>query len=200
VNPIAAALAVVAVAGAVVALSVRDGRIALVGLLATLVAAPLVSPGADDPWAAAARLVAAVLAAYLLRLPLRDRPATLGSRLGWPAEALAAAAAFLAGAAAHEVAMPGLGPVEATAAGCALLVLAAAPMLERVDVLRLGLGLLLALTGADLVRAGLAGPPPALESIVVAAALAIVGGGIALAVSRTDGTLAPARRQTGHPR
>lgn len=192
-NPLAAALAVAAVAGAVLALSARDGRVALVGLLVALTAGPLVSPGAGDPAATLARIAGAVVAAYLLRPPLRERTATVGSRLGWPAESLAGAAALLVGAAAHEVTAPGAGAIEATAAGFALLALASAPLLERVDVLRLGLGLLLALTGADLVRAGLAGAPSALESVVVAATLAVVGGSIALAVARTGRVLATTR-------
>ena len=94
--------------------------------------------------------------------------------------------------------MPGLGPVEATAAGGALLALAAAPLLERNDVLRLGVGVLLAVTGADLLRSGLAGPPSEIESVVVAAAIAISGGTIALTVARTAGTLVATARPAGH--
>jgi hypothetical protein len=180
VNPLAAALAVVAVAGAVLALSARDGRLALAGLLAALTAGPLISPGPGDMGTTLLRIAGAGLAAYLLRLPLQERHATGGSRIGWPAGCLAATAALLAGAAAHEATAPGLGPVEATAAGCALLALAAAPLLERRDVPRLGLGILLALTGADLVRAGLAGAPSALESVAVATTSAAPSGSVPL--------------------
>ncbi len=194
------ALAAVTVAGAVMALSARDGRVALIGLLAALVGGPLIAPGGGDAGAALGRIVAAGLAVALLRLAIRDGIPPPGSRLGWPAEALAATAACLAAAAGHETVVPGLGPVEATAAGFGLIVLAAAPLLERADVLRLGVGLLLALTGADLLRAGLAGPASSFESVVVAVAIAVVGGTVALAILRTHRTLMPTGRSAARPR
>jgi hypothetical protein len=185
VSPLSTVIGLAVVAGAIIGLSARDGRTAAVGLLAALALAPLVVDQVPDIAPTAARIAGAVLAVYLLRIPLRSSWTTVGSRIGWPAEGLAAAAAFLAGAAAQDAAMPGFGPAAATATGFALLALAAAPLLERNDLLRRGLGLLLALTGADLIRTGLAGPGSGFESIVVAAAVAAVGAAVALLLPET---------------
>ena len=48
-NPVLGAVAAAVVAGAVVAVSVRDGRLAVVGLAATLVFAPLLGGPLDAP-------------------------------------------------------------------------------------------------------------------------------------------------------
>ena len=115
-NPAIGAVAVAVLAGAVIAVSVRDGRIAVVGLVTMLVFAPIVSDPIGSPLALAARLAGAILAAYLLWIAVRGGGTTLGSRIGWPAEALLAVGAFVVGLGTHGLGATALGPVEAQAA------------------------------------------------------------------------------------
>jgi hypothetical protein len=57
------------------------------------------------------------------------------------------------------------------------------------DILRIGLGLLLLLTGALLVRTSLGGTPAELEDILTAGLVATLGGAVAILaiVTRSDG-------------
>ncbi|HYM84703.1 MAG TPA: hypothetical protein VEY67_11175 [Candidatus Dormibacteraeota bacterium] len=190
-TPALTTIALAVVGGAVLAVAARDARVALVGLLAALALAPLIGPWPPDPAADGARVAGAILAVYMLRLAFAGRGVTEGSRLGWPAETLAAAAAFVAGAAAHEAATPALGTVEATAAGIAVLALAIGPLIEREDRLRQGIGLALALTGGELLRVGLAGTASALESVAVAAAVATAGAAVAASFVETEAVADP---------
>ena len=90
------AVAIAATGGATVAVAVHVPRQAALGLLVALVVSPLLADRAD-------RSVArpdggAVLAVALVWIALRDAPGqTRGSLIGWPAEILAALAAFIAG-------------------------------------------------------------------------------------------------------
>jgi hypothetical protein len=83
-------------AGAVLAVSTRESGMAPIGLAISLVAAALLA----DPLPSAAilgvRVIAALLAATLIRWGSRRGPRQL-SPLGWPAEALLATAAAVAG-------------------------------------------------------------------------------------------------------
>ena len=89
----------------------------------------------------AARLASAFLACRLIAIAIRDLDEpTSGSRLGWPVEALAAAAAAVIGFGTHGLGAPGEGPAEAQAAGFAVGVLAASPIVSSRDVFRLGIG------------------------------------------------------------
>lgn len=198
-NPALLALAGAVAVAAVVAVSARDGRLTIIGLVAALALGPLVAEPLPDPLALAARIVAATLAGVLLRVALRGAPVTRGSRLGWPAEIAGAAAAFAAGVASHSFVGGDAGPGAAAGAGFALLALAIGPLADARDVLRLGTGLLLLVGGADLVRVALGGPPSALEELVVAIAVAVVGGCVALLVigeAETPGAREPG---LGHP-
>jgi len=198
VNPALAALAVVTVAGAVIAVSAREPRSAILGLVVSGVAAPFVEaplPGV----AAAARPVAILLAGFLLWVAVRDRPSTRGSLLGARVEGVAAAAGGVVGAAAA-----GVAGTTAFGAGFALVVLAVGAIVVGRDALRLALGLLVAVLAAGLVRAALGGPPTAAEQLVVAAltvAVAAVGALVAARTIRSRGDLAldegrlPAARQ-----
>ena len=67
-----AALAIVA--GAVVALSGRDVRLILAGLVVSLGVSPLLADPLPSPLAVAARLAAALLGAQLLLVALRGSP------------------------------------------------------------------------------------------------------------------------------
>ncbi len=189
-NPVLGAVAAAVVAGAVVAVSVRDGRLAVVGLAATLVFVPLLGNPLDAPLGLAASLAGGILAAYLLWIAVRRGGATGGSRLGWPAEALLAGAAFVVGLGTHGVGAPALGPVEAQAAGFALAALAVVPVATGRDVLRIGIGLFVLLQAALLVRIGLDGNASQLEQLVTAALVAALGGAVAALgyAARSDGT------------
>jgi hypothetical protein len=188
-NPAIGAVAVGVLAGAVVAVSVRDGRIAVVGLVTMLVFAPIVSDPIGTPLALAARLAGGILAAYLLWIAVRGGGVTSGSRIGWPAEALLAAAAFVVGFGTHGLGATALGPVEAQAAGFALAVLSVVPVATGRDVLRIGIGLVVLLQAALLVRVGLDGNPTELEQLVTAGLIAALGGSVAVLAyaARSDG-------------
>ena len=160
--------AVVVVAGAVVAVSARDARLAIVGF--TLAAA--ISSVIADPLPAAIpllfRIVAALFAGYLLWIVVRETDTRVGSTsLGWPVEALAAATAFVIGLAPSLLETEQAGPDAAFASGLALIVLAMVPVMFARDAFRLGMGLLLLLDGAALVRVGIAGTPAPLEQLTL---------------------------------
>lgn len=161
--------AVVTVAGALVAITGRDARVALIGLVVTMSAAPFLADPLPGPAALAARVVAAVLGGYLLFVVLRETTAvTRGSLVGLPAETLAAAAAFVVGYGTSGHGSVPLGPAAASATGFALAVIAVAPIVRGADVFRLGVALAVLVTGAELVRVGLAGTPPPLEQLMTA--------------------------------
>jgi hypothetical protein len=114
-NAILAGVALAVTIGAVVAVSARETRAALVGLAVVLGAAPFLNEAEPALSTLAARVVGAALAAWLLRAataaagPPAARPGPVaaagdgaargGSRLGWPAETLFATAAWVVGAA-----------------------------------------------------------------------------------------------------
>jgi hypothetical protein len=196
-------LAGIVTAAAVVAVSARDARLAVVGLVAVLALGPLVTDAIPDAVAIAARIVAATLAAVVLRLAMRGHPTTRGSRIGPAAEALAAVAAFIAGSA---IALSGgvaAGPASAAGAGLAIAVLSLGPIADRSDIFRSGIGLLLLVEAADLLAVALAGRPGPLVELGLSFAIPAVAAAVAVTVARTvrvnDGldpsvTLAPARR------
>jgi hypothetical protein len=179
-----AAITTVVVGGAVVAVTARDARTTLLGLLVVLLGAGLIADPLPGPLPIAARIVAAFLASRLLAAAVRgDGVVTSGSRLGWPTEVLAAVAAAVVGIGTHGLgAAPG-GPAEAQAAGFALGALAIAPIVSGRDVLRLGIGAVLLLVGASLVRVGLAGTPSDLEQLVVSGLVIGLGGAMAVIVA-----------------
>lgn len=187
-NPILAGVALAVVAGSVAAVSTRDARTSILALALVLVVSPLVADPLAGPVGLAARLVGGVLAAYLLWIVVRDRPAsrvgraeTGGSRIGWPAEILVAASAAVVGFAAHGLGAPALGPALGSATGFAVAALAVAPVVTGRDVLRVGIGLLLLLDAGLLVRAALGGTPGPLEQLLSAGLVAGLGGALAAA-------------------
>lgn len=206
-NPALVGVAVAVVLGAVIAGSARNARTALFGLLLALLGAAFIADPLPDTLGLAGRLVGAVLGGYLLWIAgrgtdTRTDPRTGGSRLGWPTEVLIAAAAATVGFGSHGLGAPATGPAAAQAAGFALAALAIAPTLNGRDTLRVGIGLNLLVVGAILVRTGLGGTQEALEQLVVAGLLAMLGGAVAaLAIaSRAEGAtgfdleLAPTER------
>jgi hypothetical protein len=177
-----AVIGVAVVAGALIAVSALESRVAILGLVLALVAAPLVTAGPPAPLPLAVRLVAAILAGYLLWVAVRPVPArTAGSRLGWPAELLLAGTAAVVGWAALDG--PGVaagGPREAGAAALAVGVLALGPLLGRADALQMGIGAALAITATELLRVGVAGAPSPLEELSVAVVVVAAAGAAAL--------------------
>lgn len=185
-NPILAGIALAVVAGTVVAVASRGARMTMLGLVVVLIGSAVIADPIPAPLGLAARFVGAVLATYLLWIVARDRsrpgaPAasTGGSRIGWPAEALLAAAAFVVGFAAHGLGAPALGSSLASAAGFAVAALAIAPVLTGQDVLRVGLGSLLLVDAGLLVRAALGGTPNELEQLITSATLVVLAGTVA---------------------
>ena len=114
---------------------------------------------------------------------------TSGSRIGWPAEALLAVGAFVVGLGTHGLGATALGPVEAQAAGFALAALCVVPVATGRDVLRIGIGLIVLLQAALLVRVGLDGNPSEFEQLVTAGLIAALGGSVAALAyaARSDG-------------
>ena len=157
VNPALAGVALAVVVGALVAGSARNARTAILGLVvdARRRAAPRRS-ASPAPLGLAARLVAAVLAGYLLWVATRGpRPRTGGSLVGWPTDAFLAAAAAVVGYGSHGLGRRRLVRRSPSAAGFALAALPILPVVTGRDILRVGLGLRLLLTGALLVRTSL---------------------------------------------
>jgi hypothetical protein len=203
VNAGLAVIGVAVVAGAVVAVSAHEGRAAVLGLVLALIAAPLVVAPLPAALPLAARLVAAILAAYLVWIALRNAPGhapTRASRLGWPVEGLVAAAAAVVG---FGVGGAGAGGVpEAMPVGLALAALAVPPLF-RPDGLQVGLGAMLLVTAVEVLRAGLAGPPSALEQLVTGGLVAAIGAAMAILVDAsvaTGGSLELGERPHGGAR
>lgn len=179
-NPAVAALGLVTIAGAVLAVSARDVRSTVLGLLVVLAAAPLVADPWPGPLAALVRIAGALLAVRLVVVGVRGLGPTAGSRLGWPAAVVLGGAAAIAGLGSHGLGVVALGPAAAAAAGFGLIALAMAPLIVGRDVLQLGVGAVLLLSGAGLLRVGLDRPPTDADQLV--AALLTVGLGGAVAV------------------
>lgn len=189
-NPALAGVALAVLLGAVVAASARTTRTAVLGLILAIVGASFLAEPLPDSVGLASRLVGTLLAGYLLWIAGRDPDArTGGSRLGWPAELLVAVAAAVVGYGSHGLGAPANGPALAQAVGFGLAGLAVAPIVNGRDVLRMGLGAIMLITGGILVRTGLGGTPGNLEQLVTAGLVAVVGGVVAaMAVAaRTDG-------------
>jgi hypothetical protein len=180
-------------AGAVIAVSTRESAAAAIGLAMALVASALLI----DPLPSAAilgvRIVAALLAAALIRWAAQGGPRQF-SPLGWPGEALLATAAAVAGlgvgvgiaAVTSPVGAPigvpdgGAGGVDASivtsmaltiAATSMLLAIGAAPLMHGRSGVRRAIGLVLLTQAVLLLRIGLAGPATELEEIARAALL-----------------------------
>ena len=113
------------------------------------------------------------------RLPRRaGRP-----RRSWPSRAA------IVGYGSHGLGAPAAGPALAAAAGFALAALAVLPVVTGRDILRIGLGLGLLLSGALLIRTSLGGTPDPLEQLMTAGLVATLGGAVAIlaVAARSDG-------------
>ena len=173
--------------GAAVATGARDARIASLGLVGLLVAAPFVADPLPALLPLAFGVVAGILAGFLVFVTARrvppDGPAPT---LGLPATLVAAAAGYVAGLGATAVALPRLGPDAALAAGLAALAVAVGPIAVTRDIFRLGPALIVLSTAGTLVLNAVAGTPAPLTGIAtgvlvvaLAAGAAVVGSGAA---------------------
>jgi hypothetical protein len=212
VSPFQFGAALAVLAGAVLAVSARDIRWILGGLVVAIGLAALLADPLPSPLALAIRLLAAVLGAELILIAMRGsatRPANpQRPPLGPIAPALAGAAAFVIGYAASGVGSPANGPALATATGLGLAAIAAGPLILGRNLYRLGSALVLLATAAGLVRAGLAGTPGPFEQAVVAGlTVALLGAlaglmGVALRSGHDlalDGALVRETRFEAHP-
>ena len=189
-NPALAGVALAVVVGAVVAGSARDARTAIFGLVIAMLGSPFLADPTAAPLGLTARLVGAVLAGYLLWIAARGHQVrTAGSLVGWPTDAFLALAAAVVGYGSNGLGAPAAGPPAAAAAGFALAALAILPVATGRDILRVGIGLCLLLTGALLIRVSLGGTPDQLEQVLTAGLVATLGGAVAIlaAAARADG-------------
>lgn len=197
-TPVLVPLAALVALGAAIAVSARIPRAAILGLVVVLAGTPFVADPAPGVTATTARVVAAILAGYVLWIAVRGPlVATGGSRVGMPAAVTVGLAAFAAGWFAADAvglalgAGDGDGPSQGTVAGAlaagspvaraavaaasALLVLAAAPVLLARDALRLAIGVQLLLSAAGLAGAALGEPG---DAATVAMAVLTAGTGV----------------------
>lgn len=172
--------------GAAVATGARDARIASLGLVGLLVAAPFVADPLPTPLPLAFGVAAGVLAGFLVFVTARRVPDGPAPTLGLPATLVAAAAGYVAGLGATAVALPRLGPDAALAAGLAALAVAVGPIAVTRDIFRLGPALIVLSTAGTLVLNAVAGTPAPLTGIAtgvlvvaLAAGAAVVGSGAA---------------------
>jgi hypothetical protein len=168
------AAGVVVAGGAAIAVAGRDPRLATGGALVALVFSPFVADPLPGTPELAFRVVAGVLAAYLLVLAARHAGDAASPPLGVPATLAAGAAAFVAGLGSQAVGLPAFGPTAALAAGLACLVIVVPPLARASGAFRLGIALVILLGGGLLVHGGMAGTPPPLELLAGGLALVLV--------------------------
>jgi hypothetical protein len=173
----------------------------VLGILVVFLAGPLLA----SPWpgvvAILARTAAGLLAARLLTIGLRGEEATSGTGIGWPAMALGATAAAVAGFASHGLGAAALGPPEAQAASFAVAALAIAPLFAGRDVLRIGVGATLLVQAGLLIRQALDGTATDGEQLVTSLLVIALGGAVAVivAAARAAGGLRLAEDSTNTP-
>ena len=212
-NPALVAIVLAVAAGAVLAVSTRDGAASAIGLAFALLGAALLSDPLPSPAVLGVRVVAALLVATMIRSAMRSAPRQ-PSPVGWPSEAFLATAGAIAGlglavglaSAAAAGGLPGIGepgptgPVETgsatvtsmaliTAAGASLLVLGAAPLVHGRPGTRRAIGLVLVTQAVLLLRIGVAGPAVELEEIAREALLVVAGATGAALASAAAGSM-----------
>ncbi len=223
-NPVLIAIVLAIGAGAVLAVSTREGAAAAIGLAVALVGCALLTEPLPSPAVLGTRVVAALLVATLIRTAMRNGPRQ-PSPVGWPSEALLATAGAVAGlglavglaSVAASGGLPvgqgglgdgpggGVAPATAgdaaltsmaliTAAGTSLLALGVAPMVHGRPGPRRAIGLVLVTQAVLLLRVGIAGPAGELEEIA-RAALLVVSGATGAALARATAASQPEARE-----
>ena len=173
------------VLGGVVAVAARDGRIVVLGLMLAAVAASLVTSPLPGSLAVTARILGAMLAAYLLWAAIGSRSINgTGSAIGLVAEGAIALAAFTVGLTVAPV-DPLAGPAEAQAAGLSMIALAVVPLAGR-DVFRMGVGVTLLTLGGSLLVGAWTGPAFPLGQLAMAALLVGIAGATSLLIPSAE--------------
>jgi len=176
--------AAIAVMGGIVAISARDARVVVVGLLLAMCAAQLAASPEPVVLAVVFRILGSLLAAYLLWAAARGRSIDAeGSGMGFLAECTVAAAAFSAGWFVAPV-KPLAGPLVAQAAGIALIAISIVPLTGR-DLLRVGAGATILVLGGSMLLAAWVGQPSSLWYISLTALLVGLVGATSLLISPT---------------
>jgi hypothetical protein len=201
-TPVLVLLAVLAVAGGVVAVAAPNPRHAALGAFATALLAAFVADPLPSAEALVARTAGALLGGWLTWIALRSAPARSDrSALGWPGSAAVALVGFVAGwlaagslgstlagaagggqiAGLAGAALAAGSPVALAAAGaaCALLVIGVAPVVLPRDGLRVGLGVIVLLSAASLLGNALGAGPDATVELAYGVLVAVTGAGIA---------------------
>ena len=214
-TPVLILLGALVAAGGALAVAAREPRLAALGTLVALVGSAYVADPLPSSLALGARLAGSVLAGYLTWIALRRAPAPLPPRgVGQPGAGalalVAVATGWLAaatlgttlaagsgdgpstGAVASALAAGSFVPRAALGAAFALVALAAGPVLLARDLLRMGLGLLLLVAAAGLVRNALGVGSEAAVELAIAVLVALAGASVAAVVTaslRTTGDL-----------
>jgi len=206
VTPVLLLLAALVAVGGALAVAAREPRLAALGALVALAASAYVVDPLPGALALAARLTGTVLASYLIWIALRRAPKERrSSAIGLPGAGAIAIVAFAigwlvastlgtalatgpsdgptTGAVASALATGSFVPRAALGAAFALVALAAAPVLLARDLLRMGLGLLLLIAAADLLRNALGIEVGAPAELALAIVVAFAGAGTAAVVS-----------------
>jgi hypothetical protein len=174
--------AAVAVIGGILAISARDARVVVVGLLLAMCAAQLAASPEPAVLAIVFRILGSLLAAYLLWAAARGRSIDAeGSGVGFLAECTLAAAAFSAGWFMAPV-KPLTGPHIAQAAGIALIAISIVPLTGR-DVLRVGAGATILVLGGSMLMAAWVAQPSSLWYITLTALLVGLVGATSVLIS-----------------
>ncbi|MBF8289604.1 MAG: hypothetical protein HW391_572 [Chloroflexi bacterium] len=197
---ILAGVALAVTVGAVIAVSTREARVALIGLVVTLGLGPFLADPLPEPAVLGVRVISGLLIVFVLQAVARGDHRGLGSRIGWPAEALLAGGAAITGLAlgaglggiAGGAPDPPGGPNDllialtpaglGLAAGLGSMAVGLAPALLGRSGLRVAIGLVVLCQGVILTRTGAAGTPGSLEQVGLAGlllALGIAGGVLA---------------------
>ena len=219
-SPALVAIVLAIGAGAVLAVSTRDGAASAFGLAVALIGSALLTDPLPSAGVLGVRVVAALLVATLIRSAMRTGPRQT-SPVGWPSEALLATAGAVAGlglavgltavaaAGGVPVGVPSVvepgpgGPAGAgsgvvttmaliTAAGTCLLALGVAPLVHGSPGPRRAIGLVLVTQAVLLLRIGVAGPAVELEEIA-REALLVVAGATGAALARAASSPLPGR-------
>ncbi|HEX7591048.1 MAG TPA: hypothetical protein VF375_03785 [Candidatus Limnocylindrales bacterium] len=186
--------ALAAVCGGLLAISGRDSRIVVGGLLVAMVAAPLAASPEPSALTIAFRVIGALLAVYILWMAARTQSiASDGSGIGIASEALIAGAAFAVGWFVAPV-KPLAGPVAAQAAGFSLAALAVVPLAGR-NVMRAGAAAAILVLSLSLLFMAWIGTMPALGQMVFMILLV----GILGATNLLSSAEAPAPEAEGVP-
>ena len=190
--------AVVVCGGAALSVATADRRVAILGLTAATVAAPLIGTRAPDLLSLSFREVAALTGAYLLYVSSRRGPSDHGQD-GPLFPAIFVVVAFVGTLILAPALGPHRGPIVGLAAAAASAMAALALTVRATDLLGGGLGAIALILAASLATTGLAGINGPLEHAVTGAALLAVTAAAALVGSGqpSPATAPPAPLETG---